>query len=164
MKRFLLWCKKEFFHILPVFIFFLIAFNYINFTERFLLQRAGITPFTFIEILAAAAVIAKILLVIDNLPFAELFPKKPLIYNVVWKTFFYWVITICVRLSIHLLPYLFNHQSLATEFNNFYQQLNWHLFAAIQSWYLLLFFIFVTARELTFKIGSIRMRQLFFGK
>ncbi|MES2273558.1 MAG: hypothetical protein V4487_05165 [Chlamydiota bacterium] len=163
IKKFYLWTKREFLHILPVFIFFLISFNIINMTEIFLFKKAGITPFTFLHILIAAGLIAKVILVIDHLPFTNLFRNKPLIYNSLWKTLIYWLITLAVRFCMLLFPFLFERETFSMEFHNFVSQINWRLFTSIQTWYLLLFFLFVTVRELTEVIGPAKMRKIFFG-
>ncbi len=157
--------KREFFHILPVFLFFLVFFTLINWTEIFLFKRSGITPFGFLEVAIAAALIAKIVLVVDHLPWIHLFRTKPLAYSIVWKTAIYWVLLLIVRLAIRFVPFLFETDTgFREDLDLFIDQLNWNLFISIQVYYLMLLFIFVTFQELTFKIGSAKMRRLFFGK
>lgn len=163
--RLLLVIKREFFHVLPIFLFFLVSFTLINWTESFLFRRSGITPFGFLEVAIAAALIAKIVLVVDHLPLTHLFRKRPLAYNIVWKTAIYWVLLLIVRLAIRLVPFLFKTDGgFREDLNLFIDQLNWNLFISIQAYYLMLLFIFVTFQELTFKIGPAKMRHLFFGK
>jgi hypothetical protein len=163
--RLLLAIKREFFHILPIFLFFLVFFTLINWTEIFLFKQVGITPFGFLEIVIAAALIAKIVLVVDHLPLIHLFRTKPLAYNIIWKTAIYWVLLLVVRLAIRFIPYLFETDTdFREDMNLFIDQLNWNLFISIQVYYLMLLFIFVTFQELTFKIGPAKMRRLFFGK
>lgn len=158
------WIRDQILHVLPVFIFFLIAFTAINYTVSYLLLRAGISPISFLNIVIAAALIAKIVLVIDNLPWIDLFPKKPLIYNTLWKTFVYWTLTLIIRLILRFFPYLFNHTSFENEMNNFAKHFDWRLFSSVQSFYLMLIFVFVTARELTLIIGPLKIRKIFFGR
>lgn len=158
------WIKNQFLHVLPVFIFFLIAFTIINLTETYLLKRAGLSTYSFFYLFLCALVISKIILVIDNLPFINLFHNKPLIYNTLWKTVIYWAITFCVRIIIRFSPFLGDHDGLQAEIENFREHFDWYLFYSVQAWYLMLFFLFVTARELTMIIGVKKMRQIFFGK
>jgi hypothetical protein len=163
--RLLLMIKREFLHILPIFLFFLVSFTVINWTESFLFKRSGITPFGFLEVAIAAALIAKIVLIVDHLPLIHLFRTKPLAYNIVWKTAIYWVLLLIVRLCIRFVPYFFKADTGFREaFDLFIDQVNWNLFISIQAYYLMLLFIFVTFQELTFKIGPAKMRRLFFGK
>jgi hypothetical protein len=96
--RIFLWVKREILHVVPVFIFFAIAFTVIDLNERFLFQRAGMPAISFLEVILAAGVVAKVFLVIDHFRLVDLFKDKPLIHNVLWKTFFYWLILMAVRL------------------------------------------------------------------
>ncbi|MDE3046453.1 MAG: hypothetical protein KGJ02_07405 [Verrucomicrobiota bacterium] len=155
------WIKKEFLHIFPVFVYFLIMFNLLNFTESFLLRRAGVPPFTFLQILIAAGIIAKVVLVVDHLPLIHLLRRKPLIYVTLWKTFIYWFIVFCVRLGIRFIPFL--HQPLPHALDSFVDHTNWKFFATIQAWYFILFFLFVISRELIEVIGRDKVRKIFFG-
>ena len=162
--RWILWLKREFLHILPIFLFFLISFTLINWIQAYLFERVGVTPFKFLEVAIAAALIAKIVLVADHLPIIHLFRKQPLIYGIFWKTGFYWILLLIVRLAVRFVPFLFDS---GTSFQNavdrFIAISNWNLFISIQLYYLMLLFIFVTFEELAFKIGTRKMRRLFFG-
>lgn len=158
------WIKDQFLHVFPVFVFFLIMFSIINATEMFLFKRAGMTTFSFLYIAVTAAVIAKVILVIDNLPLVNLFPNKPLIFTTLWKTGIYWAINLCVRLAIRFTPFLFSGEGFPSQLNTFSKQMDWPLFKAIQVWYLMLFFLFVVSRELILAIGPVKVRKLFFGR
>jgi hypothetical protein len=164
MKLFL-WMKKEFFHILPVFIFFFIAFNIISSTERLVLERAGIAPISFWEVTIAAALVAKVFLVIDHLSLERMFPRRrPLIFRVAGKALLYCVITLVVRRLLQFTHYLWTGQGLAAAWSAFLAHIDWALLPIVETWYFLLFLLFIAARELTAIIGYARMRQIFFGK
>jgi hypothetical protein len=163
--RILRWLKKEVLHILPIFLFFLFFFTLINWTEAFLFEREGITPFRFAEVAIAAALIAKIVLVVDHFRIVHLFRQRPLAYIIFWKTALYLVILLIVRFLIRLVPYLFESKSgFREDFILFVSHMNWNLFISIQVYYLMLLFIFVAFQELTYKIGPAKMRRLFFGR
>jgi hypothetical protein len=164
MTRFFRWLKSEILHILPVFVFFFIAFNILNATETFLLKKAGLQTYSVVDVAIAAALIAKIFLVIDHLPVGRLFQKKPLIYLILCKTILYWIITFLVRLGIRLFPYLFLKEGLVRDWETFVAHVDWRLLSSIQSWYLLLLFLYVTSQELSRVIGPAKMRQIFFCK
>ena len=150
------WLKRELPRIIPVFLFFLIFFTVINWTETYLFEQAGITPFKFAEIAVSALLIAKIVLVANLLPFIALFQKKPLIYSILWKTFIYWTLLILVRIGIRIISdWGITHADL--------HAMHWNLFISIQAFYFLLLFVFVSFQELAFKIGPAKMRLIFFG-
>jgi hypothetical protein len=154
------WLKKEIIRVFPAFLFFFISFNLINITEGFIFQEAGIGRFSFLTILIASALVAKVLVVIDNLPFINVFPNKPLVYNIIWKTMLYGVVTGIVRLLIRLVPFLSKDDSI----ESFFQDTNWSLFFAILSWYFILYFVFVTFRDFAETVGFAKVRRIFFGK
>ncbi len=160
------WLRKEILHILPVFLFFLVFFTLINWTESFLYEGMGVTPFGFVEVAIAAALIAKVILVVDHLTITHVFKKRPLAYPILWKTILYWIILLIVRLLIHFVPIFSGDiaSTLRADFIQLIDEINWNLFISIQAYYLMLLFIFVTFSELTHKIGPAKMREIFFGK
>jgi hypothetical protein len=163
--RALRWVKKEICHVLPIFFFFLIFFMLINWIEALLFEQAGVTPYRFLEVAIAAALIAKIVLVVDHLRFIDFFKGKPLAYGIFWKTTIYWIILFIVRLLIRFVPFLWgdpNH--FPEDLARFFNTVHWNVFISIQAYYLMLLFIFVTFHELELKIGLATMRRLFFGK
>ncbi len=162
IHRLIRWAVKEFLHIFPVFLFFLVAFTLINWTEAFLFQGAGVTAFSFLQVALAAALIAKIVLVVDHLPLIKRFHKEPLLYNILWKTAVYWIILLLIRLTMRVIS--LRESSFQADWLYFVYGPNWNVFISVQFYYLLLLFIFVTFQELTRKIGAKKMRKLFFGK
>ncbi len=162
--RLVFWIKRETLHLLPVFLFFFIGFTIINGTEKYLFEKAGLTPYSFFEILVAAAVIAKIFLVMDHLPWASWCGKIPLFYRILLKTAFYLFVTMCVRITMRFLPFFLSGEGLKNDFASFISRENWRLFFSIQGYYVMLLFIFTTARDLTEALGAEKMKKLFFGR
>lgn len=162
--RFINWVKREFLRVFPAFVFFLVAFNLINIIEALFLKSKGIPPFSFYTVFLAAAVIAKILVVIEHLPFINAFPEKPLICNVLWKTFIYEASAFIVRLLMRIVPPILESKSFALGYDAFKKAFDSMQFLSIQILYLVLFFTFVTAQELILAIGAVKVRKLFFGK
>lgn len=74
------WIKQEILHVIPVFLYFFIFFTLINWIETFLFEANGMSPFRFYEVVIAAALIAKIVLVVDHLPWINWFKNRPLIF------------------------------------------------------------------------------------
>ncbi len=158
------WVKRTSFRVFLAFLFFFIAFNLLNMTEALFLKSKGIPPFSFYTVTLAAAVIAKILIVIDHLPFINAFPNKPLIFNILWKTFLYEFAAFIVRFLMRLLPCILATKDIALGYQQFKASFDTLQFVAIQIWYLMLFFTFVTAQESILALGPTKMRKLFFGK
>lgn len=158
------WLKRQFWHVLPVFVFFFFAFNIINATESNILKRAGIPPFTVIDIFISALLIAKIYLVVDHFSVLRWLSNQPLIYFVLWKTAIYGFLTLAVRVCIRFWHFMFLGEGFEIEWETFVSNLDWYLFFTIQAWFLMLFFLFVMASELACVIGYEKMRRILFKK
>ena len=85
--------KKELLEVLPAFIFFLIMFHVLVVTRALTLKAYGITVHSTTIAVIGALIVAKAILVADKLPFLNLYPGKPLAWNVVLKTVVFGIIT-----------------------------------------------------------------------
>jgi hypothetical protein len=156
--------KKEIVHVLPVFFFFLIFFTLINWIETLLFDQVGMEGFKFYQVLLAAALIAKIVLVIDHMSWIDRYKNTPLAISITWKTLFYWLILFFVRLMIKFVPVFWdNSQNLQADLLQSFCSVQWNLFLSVQAYYLMLLFIFVAFKELVSKIGKKKAKELFFG-
>lgn len=165
MKKLYQFVKHEFLHVLPLILYFFIVFTLINEIEAFLMEKAGITPVSIFEIFLAAALIAKVIIVIDHLGYINRFKNKPLMIPIVWKTLNYWVILFIIRFLIRFIPtFKVKGALLKDHLDQFFQSLDWRLFFAVQIFYLLFLFIYVTFYELSNKVGDKKIRKIFFGK
>lgn len=157
------WTKQEFLRVFPVFIFFLISFNLINMTQGLMLKNKGIAPFSFLSIFIAAGVVAKVLVLMDHLPFSNAFSQKPLIWKVLWQTFLYGIGSLLIRFIIRSLPFVMRAKSFILGYRDFSNIIDMKEFLGIQLWYILLFFIFVASKELILIIGPQEVKKKFFG-
>jgi hypothetical protein len=157
------WLKKEFRRILPAFLFFLASFLLIQMTEGRMLKEGGIQAAGFFTILIAAGVVAKVLVLVDHFSFINLFPKKPLIYNVIWKMFVYSVASLFIRLLFRIIPFLWASAGYEINIRNFQASVYWVEFWAIQAWYVMLFTVYVLFRELIRAVGHEKVKRIFFG-
>ncbi len=164
MSRALKWIVDQFIHVLPAVLFFFVAFVIINFTTELMVSRHGITFATVPTIAIGALVVGKVLLIIDNLPFSNVFSKKPLIYNTLWKTFIYTLGALAFRFAELLVPLILSYGNLPTAYEHFLNESDWPRFWAVQIWVAVLFFFFAFSRELIRAIGESRLRQMFFGR
>lgn len=93
--------KHEFLKVLPTMIFFLVAFNIVAITSAQMLREHGIEVRSILGATILALVVSKVILLVDHLPFVNKFPDKPLIYNIVWKTFLYMLAVLLARYFEH---------------------------------------------------------------
>jgi hypothetical protein len=71
--------------LLGVALFFALASCLVVFTDRLLVSGSEIKTATFASAIVAGLIIAKVLLLVDMLPFVDAFPDRPLVYNIAWK-------------------------------------------------------------------------------
>ncbi|WP_045227139.1 hypothetical protein [Methyloterricola oryzae] len=155
--------KHEVILVLPPTVFFFITFSLLVMTRRLTMREYDIPLSGFINAVVGALIVGKVVLVVDKFPFVNRYPDKPLIFNVAWKTGIYLVATLLVRYLEHLLPFLREFKSLGTAHQHLLAEVVWPHFWLIQMWLLVLFFVYVSLRELIRAIGKDTFISLFFG-
>lgn len=155
--------KDELVAVIPPTVFFFAAFQLIAFTRALMLREYGISVSAFVTASIAALVVAKVVLIVDLLPFVNRFPDKPLVYNVVWKTLIYLVAALLVRYVEHLIPFVREHGDLVMANRRLLDEVVWPHFWAVQIWLVVLFFVYCALRELIRVLGRDRVLNMFFG-
>jgi hypothetical protein len=155
--------KREFLNVLPPTLFFLLAFNIVALTSLLMAEEHGIDVPPIIAATVLALVVGKVILLVDHLPFINRFPDKPLIYNVVWKTFIYMVAVFVVRFLEHFIPLARETGGMAEAFQHILDAFAWRRFIAIQIWLLVLFLFYAVLLELFRTLGRDRVVKIFFG-
>src|SRR5215510_3306594 len=102
-------------------------------------------------------------LVADMLPFINLYPHKPLIYNVAWKTTIYFLVAALVHYLERLVDFWKEAGSLAAGNQKLLAEIVWPHFWAIQILLLVLILFYCTMRELVRVIGRDKVLEIFFG-
>ena len=155
--------KHEVAEAIPPAVFFFVAFQTIAFTRALMLEEYGIRVTTFVTATIAALLVAKVVLIVDMVPFVNRFPEKPLIYNVAWKTAIYMAAALLIRYGEHLLPFLREHGNLVMANRRLFDEVVWPHFWAVQIWLLVLFLVYSAVREVIRVLGRDRVRNMFLG-
>lgn len=162
MGAFFTWCKNEFFKILPVSLFFLIAFCLVDLTNK-VKNEDPITEYSFFSLVIASLIMGKVVLIADYMAIIERFSHKPLIYSTLWKSLLYVLCSMLLRIIEHAIPALYDGESLMMVYQKVAEHLHNPLFWMAQTWLAYLFIIFVGYRELIFAVGTAKVKKLFFG-
>lgn len=149
------WLVEEFKKMLPVALFFLVAFLLVDMTDR-LLNKNALTTYSIISCVVEALIMGKIVLLADYLRVINLCSDKPLIYVTIWKSFLY----VCCSIVLRSIEHWIGGLTLAEIFAHMQTPLFW----LAQAWLAYLFIIFVAYRELISKVGAAKVKQMFFGK
>jgi hypothetical protein len=155
--------KEEIEALIPPTLFFFVALHLVALVRVLMLKATGLAPATSVSIAVAALILGKAVLLADLLPFINRYPDKPLVYNVVWKT----VIYVLISIFIHYLERLFDFWREAGGFvagnEKLLAEIVWPHFWAIQILLVALILMYCTMREFARALGEDKVRRMFFG-
>jgi len=163
MNKILVRIKELFLEVLPAFIFFLIMFHILIVTRALVLKQYGITPPASAVAIIGALIVAKVILIANRIPFLNLYPKKPLIWNVALKTIVFAGITFVFLIIEGILHEARRHGGLAAGLESFKSNVMWPAFWARDIWINVLILFYCAAMELAHVIGADRVKEIFFG-
>jgi len=155
--------KEEFFKLLPPTIYFFVALHIVAFVRVLMLKGTGIAPSTSISIGVAALIMGKSVLLADMLPLINRFPNRPLIYNVVWKTAIYLVISAVIHYLERLIDFWRETGSFLAGNEKLLSVIIWPHFWAIQIILLVLISMYCMMHELVRVVGKEKVMRIFFG-
>ena len=154
--------KEEIIAVLPPTIFFFLTLHLVAIVRVLMLQGSGIAVSTPLQVTVAALILGKAVLIADMLPFINLYPHKPLIYNVAWKTTIYFLVAALVHYLERLTDFWKEAGSLAAGNQKLLAEIVWPHFWAIQILLLVLILFYCTMRELVRVIGRDKVLEIFF--
>ncbi|HEX4792459.1 MAG TPA: hypothetical protein VH370_01635 [Humisphaera sp.] len=155
--------KEEVKALLPPVIFFFVALHIVAFVRELMLEGTGIKVATSMAVTLAALVMGKVVLIADMLPLINRYPDKPLMYNVLWKTVIYTLVSLLVHYLEHLIEFWRHTGSLVAGNRELFSKIVWPHFWAIQILLVVMIFCYCTMRELFRVIGRHKVLQMFFG-
>jgi len=155
--------KQEFRELLPPAVFFLVALHIVALMRVLMLKGTGIAVSTSVTATISALILAKAVLIADMLPFINLYPHKPLAYNVVWKTVIYVFVAMVVHYLERLVHFSREAGGIVAGNEKLIAEMVWPHFWAIQIFLFTLIVMYCTMRELVRVVGTEKMRRLFFG-
>ena len=156
------WILHEWLEMLPPTIFFFVGFNFIVLTTRLLVAQYLVAFGSFMLATLAALVVGKAVLVANKMSLLRRYDRAPLIQPILYKTAFYWVVVFFVRLLERFVHFALEGNPPGDFPSYLVTTFSWHRFIAVSLWILVLFLIYVTAREFSHLFGPGELRRLFF--
>jgi hypothetical protein len=153
---------KEMRHILPPTLYFFCAFNVIVFTMNLMIRNYWFHLASFLVATGTALVVGKVILVVDKTKLIDRFRGAPLIQPILYKTIFYTVVVLIVRVLERFIHLAFDGDGFSAAFEAAATDFSWRRFVAIQIWIFTCFLIYCTATELSALVGEGQMARLFF--
>jgi hypothetical protein len=164
MSKILKILKHEFLEIIGPTVFFFVAFNVIAFTKKLFLEDYHINfSGFFFSATIGALLVGKVVLLADEIPLINRFPRTPLIFNVAWKTLIYSLAAMVVQFLEEFVPRLWHHQSLAIAAAKIWGEIHWTHFWAVHILLCYFLLIYVSFRELARTFGEMQFFHIFFG-
>jgi hypothetical protein len=155
--------KEEFLAMIPPTIFFFVALHIVALVRVLMLKGTGLAPLSTISIGVAALILGKSVLIADMLPFINRFPERPLIYNVVWKTLIYLLMSALIHYLERLYDFARQTGGIVAGNEELLAEMVWPQFWAIQIILLVLIITYCTMHELVRVIGREKVLRIFFG-
>lgn len=155
--------RHEIREIVPPLLFFLAGFQLIAFTRYLFLEEYGLTVQGFAAATIGALIMAKVIPIVDLMPFLNRFAGRPLAWNVLWKAAVYALGAVLVRYAEHLVHFLRRHDGFAEAHRHMLEEVVWPHFWATHVWVAVLLLAYCSMRELSLALGPARLRQMYFG-
>ena len=155
--------KEEFFAVLPPTLFFFVALHVIALVRSLMARANGIPISSTVSIAVAALLLGKAVLLADMLPIINRYPERPLIYNVVWKTAVYLLVSAAIHYVERLIDFAREAGGVVAGNEKLLAEMVWPQFWAIQIVLFVLILMYCTTRELVRVMGREKVLRVFFG-
>ena len=155
--------KEELRKILVIAVFFAIGFCIIILNNRLITAGTGIQIAPFARALIGGLIVAKVLLLVDLLPFVHAFPDKPLVHNVAWKSSLYVAASVIFLYIEPFFKSLFKGAGFYAANSRAWHELMLPRTWATLMWLAVLMVGFVMMQELSHVLGKDQMKYIFFG-
>lgn len=164
MKKLLKAVARELFALLPVWLFFYLAFSLLRMTQMAALADYGVHSTATSLVLLGSLIVAKAFLLLRHRRLMNLFINRPLIYGVLWKTLIY-DLGVFVILSIEqFLEFLRPNHSFSAARHDLFHLMASPRFWVMQLWVVLLLFVFSSFQEIIQLVGRDRFLEAWFGR
>ena len=106
---------------------------------------------------------SKAILIVNALSILNLFSKKPLIYNILWKLLIYTVFILLLQSIDSFIHLVAKHHEIKAALFNIQHEFTSPIFWGTFLWFIMVFSIFIIFSEFTRVIGKDKVKQILFG-
>jgi hypothetical protein len=140
-------------------VYFIIAFNIVVVTDALAAGRSSPDGWTISGAVILALLAAKVVLVVDTLPFMRPGRTRPILLAAAWRGAVYWAVALLVLCAERMIRSLLGQGTVAPAVEGFQQPRFW----AVQIWVYVLLFVYCTLHEVILVLGPERAGALFLG-
>ena len=164
MQKILGKIRKGFLEILPAFIFFFVMFHILSITRALMLKEYGITSYVPAVAFIGALIVSKAIFIADKFPFLNVYPRRPLILNVLLKTVAFGILTFVFLFAEHLFRQAHKHGGFAAAFEHLTTDVSWPVFWSGEIWVSILLLFYCAAVEWVRVVGVDKTKEIFFSR
>jgi len=155
--------RKEVREMIPPFLFFLVVFHLMGLTRAVVREEYTFTALRAAGATIGALTVAKAVLLVDALPFARAFERRPLIWSIAWKAFLFGLLALGFHYLEELVPQVSRQGSLAAAQHHLREEFSWPHFWLLQAWLWLTVVGYTAVSELARYFGPERVRAALFA-
>jgi hypothetical protein len=163
MSKALAILKREFLEILPPTTFFLVVFYVVVLTRSLMGETVEISMDTYLAATVAALVVGKAVLIADALPLFRWFSRRPLVFNVAWRSLLYLSAVLLLQLLEELIPLIREHGRVAAAIGALVAETDWTRFWATHLLFVLFVVCYCLGTAMIGVIGRERFLETFLG-
>jgi hypothetical protein len=162
--RILHWAHEEFRKVRGGFFFFAGTFSLVVVTDHILGRGTDVLVPSFARAIIGGLIAAKVMLIVDALPFTHRFQGRPLAYPILWKSALYFLTAQALSYLEALVRTLLSGQGIVAAhhagIDHFREPRTW----AVALWVAIMILGFVTMRELSRALGSGTIRKMLWNR
>ena len=146
----------------PAMLFFLLVFHMIALTKAVILDDYHISTTGSTIATVVALIVAKAILVAEQLPIARLFSRR-MLYNILWKTLLFGAVAVLFRFIEELVPLIAKHHGLVTAAAHLFEEVSWPHFWVLQMWLYASLLLYCLVAELVRMVGAAQVKRMLLG-
>ncbi len=154
--------RKELLEILPAFLFFFVMFHVLMVTRALTLEEYGISPRASAVAILGALIVSKAIFLADKFPFLNLYPRRPLFWNVLLKAVVFSFFVFLFLFIEELIHQAYKGGGFAAAYKRLWTDVVWPVFWVGDIWLNILLLFYCTAAELTRVVGGEKVIKVFF--
>lgn len=153
----------EVWHAVPGIIYFWLTFSLIYYTSGLMLPPDTERYYSYIAVCLSAIFVGKVIFVTNLLPFINLFPHRPLIYNITWKLFVYTMMIFVAWILDSFIRMLYLNRNLDITYYELSHDVVSPVFWSSILWLIAAFLIYILFTEISSALGKSKLSALLFG-
>lgn len=153
---------KEIREALPATLLFLFLFHMLALTKAVTLGDYSVVALRATNATVGALIVAKAILIIEALPIARIFARRPVI-QVLWKTLLFGAMVLLFRFVEEIIPLASKHSGLVEATRVLLREISWPLFAVLALWVLGGLLLYCLASELVRAVGPEKVKEMLRG-